>query len=464
VVAATAGGTRPPAGTISFHAKLSQASAQPEKSAQKLRGKLPSKAPENKSAAWNYDMAVRGDFTHFEDFLNAARLVGRPLNANWQVEGGLAADLRWQGIVHEKFPRPTGEVSPRGMTLKLPLLNQSVEIENAKIELKPNEPRVTIVKAAALGAHWQGTIWRSDVSSSAKNGLAPEWQFDLAADHLDAAELDRWIGPRARPNWLARIFTPTGNSAAQISGPGPLSQLHAGGTLRADTFTLAPLEVQSLRAQIEMLGRNVNFSEFEAKLNGGTISGGLLASLDADPAYWLHATVKNVDVAGLSAPSADLRDRLTGQLSGDVKLSFHGIGREQLLDTLKGDARFSATRFAIRGVNLSAPSTQDAAPSAPGEQFSFVTAEISVDARKIHFQKIALVAANGSFDGKGASDFSRAIQIDFWRPPQSAAIARVDVHPANRFIRVSGLLEAPHVSFELFPTGATLPEPAAVRH
>src|ERR1700735_4438020 len=102
----------------------------------------------------------------------------------------------------EKFPKPTGEVSPRAMTLKLPLLNQAVEIENAKIELRPNAPRVTIVKATALGARWQGTIWRNDLDLPAKNGSAPEWQFDLAADHLDAAELDRWIGPRARPNWL----------------------------------------------------------------------------------------------------------------------------------------------------------------------------------------------------------------------------------------------------------------------
>ena len=345
------------------------------------------------------------------------------------------------------------------MTLKLPLLNQSVEIENAKIELKPNEPRVTIAKATALGAHWQGTIWRNDLASPAINGSTPEWQFDLAADHLDAAELDRWIGPRARPNWLARIFTSAGNAAPQISTPGPLSQLHARGTLRADTFTLAPMEVQSLRAQIEMLGRNVNFSEFEAKLNGGTISGGLRTSLDADPTYWLHATVKNVDVADLAGSNADLRDRLTGQLSGDVKLSFHGIGREQLLDTLKGEARLSATRFAIRGVDLSAPSMQDAAPSTPGEQFSLVNAEIAVDARKIHFQKIALVAANGSFDGKGTSDFSRAIQIDFWRPPQSVANARVDVHSANKFIRVSGSLEAPHVSFELFPLAPLFPNP-----
>jgi hypothetical protein len=135
-----------------------------------------------------------------------------------------------------------------------------------------------------------------------------------------------------------------------------------------------------------------------------------------------------------------------------------------LLSTLKGAGRVSATRFGIRGVDLSAPSTEDAAHSAAEEQFPLVSAEISVDARKMNFRKIELTTVNGMFDGKGTSDFSRAIQIDFWRPPQAAALARVDVHPANRFIRVSGTLEAPHVSFELFPAGATLPEPAVVRH
>jgi uncharacterized protein involved in outer membrane biogenesis len=461
-VAATTSAPRAPSGTISFRGRMFSSIVSSAKPPAKSQAKQIVKKVD--SANWNYELAVRGDFSRFEDFLNAARLVGRPLNAGWQVEGGLTANLQWQGTLHQRFPKATGEVSPRAMTLKLPLLNQSVEIENAKIELRPNEPHVTITKATALGAHWRGTIWRNNLPSSSNNSPAPEWQFDLAADHLDAAELDRWIGPRARPNWLARIFTVPGSATVQIPGPGPLSQLRAHGTLRADTFTVAPLEVQSLRAQIEMLGRDVNFSEFDAKLNGGTISGGLLASLDADPNYWLHIAAKNVNVAELAMPNRDLRDRLIGQLSGEARLSLHGIGREQLLSTLKGAGRVSATRFGIRGVDLSAPSTEDAAHSAAEEQFPLVSAEISVDARKMNFRKIELTTVNGMFDGKGTSDFSRAIQIDFWRPPQAAALAREDVHPANRFIRVSGTLEAPHVSFELFPAGATLPEPAVVRH
>jgi len=470
--AANPGAIREPAGTITFRAKLFWPLVKIEKPTQTMPRKLPSK--NIGTPAWNYDLALRGDFIRFEDFLSTAQLIGRSLNSGWQVEGGLTANLEWQGKFHERFAKPTGEVSPRAMTLKLPLLNQSVEIENAKIDLKPGEPRVTILKASALGAHWQGTIWRNDAlavqnknasaTELAQPSTAPEWEFDLAADHLDAAELDRWIGPRARPNWLARIFSSEGSANSTIPGPGPLSQLRARGSLRAETFTLAPLEVQSLRVQIELLGRNINCSDFDAKLNGGTISGGLIASLDAEPTYHLHAAMKDVNVAELTLANPELRDRLNGQLSGEVKLSFHGIGREQLLDNLKGEGHLSATQFAIRGVDLSAPSADDYAHSASNEQFSLVNAEISVDTRKIHFQKIALTAGNNLFDGKGTSDFSRIIQIDFWRPPQSKALARVDVHPENKFIRVSGSLEAPRVSFQLFPAGATLPEPAAVRH
>jgi uncharacterized protein involved in outer membrane biogenesis len=467
--AANSGETRAPAGTMAIRAKLFSPMVKIEKQTMQRK---PS-AEDAAEPEWNYELALRGDFTRFEDFLSAARLIGRPLNAGWQVEGSLTANLEWQGKLRERFAKPVGEVTPRAMTLKLPLLNQSVEIESAKIELRPGEPRVTILKASALGAHWQGTIWRSDAPPQSKNAsatelarlsAAPEWEFDLAADHLDAAELDRWIGPRARPNWLERIFTPETRANSPVLGPGPLSQLRAHGTLRAETFTLAPLEVQSLRAQIEMLGRNINFSEFDAKLDGGTISGGLDARLEADPTYHLHSSMKDVNVAELALANPDLRDRLSGQLSGEVKLSFHGVGREQLLDTLKGEGHLSATQFAIRGMDLSVPSASDAEHSASDEQFSLVNAEISVDARKIHFQKIALVAGNGLFDGKGTSDFSRIIQIDFWRPPQSKALARVDLHSENKFIRVSGSLEAPRVSFQLFPAGATLPEPAVVRH
>ncbi len=460
---------RASAETVGFHAKLSRGVAT-----------LKKPAPVN----WNYDLELKGEFAHFENLLNAARLLGRPLNAGWEAEGGLSADLRWQGTLHEKFARATGEVIPHGMLVKLPLLNQPVEIGSARIELKPGEQRVTITNAAALGAHWQGTIWRGDTSlppsklsaangsvsenviaaAIAAGGAIPEWEFDLSADSLDAAELDRWMGPRARPNWLARLFNSEKDASSEIRGPGPLSQLHARGILRADTFALAPLEVKKVRAQVELLGRNVNLSEFDAQIDGGFISGGLLANLEADPTYWLHAAVKDVNVANLAMSNADLRDRVTGQLSGEVRLSLHGVGREKLLDSLKGEGRISATQVGIRGLNLSGNSEGAAPPDSPG-QFALVNGEMLLDARKIRFRRIELIDRDATFEGTGTSDFSRTVQFELWpRVQPLVGTKRGGLIPAHRVIRVSGLLEAPHVSLEPLPAGGAQTEPASVRH
>jgi uncharacterized protein involved in outer membrane biogenesis len=441
--AANSASAQTPAGTLGFQAKLFAPVAASRKK------------PAN--SAWIFDMALRGDFSHCENLLNATRLLGRPLDNGWQVEGGMTGNLRWQGNLRDRFPKATGDVSPRAMILKLPLLNQPIEIENARIELKPAEQRVTIANAAALGARWQGTIWR-DVSAN-----APSWEFDLAADHLDAAELDRWMGPRARPNWLARLFTSGNPATPQISGPGPLSKLRAHGTLRADTFTLAPLEAQILHAEVEMLGRNVNFSAFDAKLNGGTISGGLLASLDAVPAYWLRATVKDVSIEQLAAPNTELHDRISGLLSGDLRLTLQGVGREKLLDSLTGQGSITATRVAIRGLDLAPSADASASPDFAG-LFSLVNSDVSLDARKIHFQKLALLDGTSSYEGSGVSDFSRVIQFELWPRVQLPGLKRAGAHPPDRLIRVTGALEAPRVSIEPISTSNSQPVPIGVRH
>jgi hypothetical protein len=271
------------------------------------------------------------------------------------------------------------------------------------------------------------------------------------------------MGPRARPNWLARLFAPGNTTTTQISGPGPLSKLRAHGSLRADTFTLAPLEAQDLRAEVEMLGRNINFSTFDAKLNGGTLSGGLLASLDAVPAYWLHATVKDVSIEQLAMPNIALSDRISGQLSGDLRVTLQGVGRERLLDALTGQGRISAARVAIRGLDLAPSADSSSSPDFAG-QFSLVNSEVSVDAHKIHFQKLALMDGAAAYEGSGTSDFSRVLQFDLWPRVQLPTLKRAGAHPPDRLIRVTGALEAPHVSIEPISASNSQPVPIGVRH
>jgi hypothetical protein len=453
---------------------------------------------------WRYVFEVIAALDHFEQLLQSAKAVGQSVSTNWDAEGGLDARLGWVWDDWKPFPKPTGQVGLRNIELRLPLLNQPIEIADAKIDLSPVERRITVKKASALGAHWQGTASKREIaapvpgkpagkmaSTPAGNPAFSGWNFDLTADHLDAIQLDQWLGPRARPSWLTRLFSSEdasanssafGGAAGQAVHPGPLATLNARGNLKVGSFHLAPLVVQELRADVEMQGRDVNFSKFEAQLCGGSITGGLLMKLEADPSYWLELNAEDVDASELAALNAELRGKLAGQISGEARVSMHGIGKEDLLNSLKGTGTLSAASATIQGFDLSngmhsektnpdgAPTAGGAAgiPANPSEQFPVVNADFSIASRRINFEKIALLNSEDPFEGRGTVDFGRDIELDLW-PQAMPENVEEEVKqtkgetPVPTF-RVTGTLEAPHVTAIAVPRSTTQPAPPPARH
>jgi hypothetical protein len=419
---------------------------------------------------WRYQLEVNASLDHIERLLQGAKALGQPLNTNWDAEGGLEARLDWLWDSWQHFPRPTGQVTLRDVALRLPLLNQPVEIADTRIELSAAERRITVKKASALGANWEGTIIRRDDQKAPAKGAAfAGWNFDLTADHLDATELDQWLGPRARPGWMSRLFSSqdikskdifSGSSSTQAALAGPLSALHARGNLKVGSFRLAPLDVEKLSAEVEMQGRTVNLSKFDAQLCGGSISGGVLLNLDADPSYWLHASATNVNTAELGGLTPALKEKLEGQLSGEVRISMHGIGRANLLASMKGAGTLTAKGATIRGFNLTGGIPAADSTTTDG-QFSLVNAEFSVSSQRIDFERIALLDSTEPYEGRGTADFGRGLQIELWPRPIAAIVeGTTDTTPVRRY-RVTGFLEAPRVATENVSRGnpQTLPQP-----
>lgn len=453
---------------------------------------------------WHCDLRVTAMLDHIEWLLQASKVVGQSVSTNWDAEGGLDAKLDWAWDSWKPFPKPTGQVGLRNIELRLPLLNQPIEIADTKIELSPVERRITVRKASALGAHWQGIVSKREIAApvsakpAGKLAAAPAgnpaytgWNFDLTADHLDAIQLDQWLGPRARPSWLTRLFSSEdasanssafGSAAGQAVHPGPLATLNARGNLKVGSFHLAPLVVQELRADVEMQGRDVNFSKFETQLCGGMISGRLLMKLEADPSYWLELTAENVDAAELAALNTELRGKVAGQISVEARVSMHGIGKEDLLNSLKGTGTLSAASATIQGFDLSNGAHSEepnpdgthtaggsgSIPTNPSEQFPAVNAEFSIVSRKINFEKIALLNSEDPFEGRGTVDFGRGIEIDLW-PQAMPENVEQEVKqtggetPVPTF-RVTGTLEAPHVITVAAPRSAAQPAPPPARH
>jgi len=406
-------------------------------------------AKKSTKSRWQCELTVSGNLARVDMAMSVATTFGRRVNAGWQAEGGLSGDLHWDWVLHERFPKPSGVLTSHDLSLKFPLLNQPVELRNAKIELKDGDPRVTLTGAEALGAHWQGTITRRPAAEklpAAESADTPPWEFDLAADHLDATELDRWLGPRARPSWLARLFSASGSSAVQPSAAtGPLTQIRAEGKLAVGQFDLSSMVARNLKARVELRGRTVDISDLSATVDGGTVTGGLLAKLTADPTYQLHAAFTGLNAAEIAQISAPLRGRLAGLLSGDVKFSLHGIGRENLLNSMMGAGQVTASHGAIRDLDVAAPDAS-VSPAAMNGQFSSMSADFSVASRVIKLERISLQNGGETLEGSGTADFERALRIELRPRAQATSVKSAGTNPGGRLLHVTGFLESPHVS------------------
>ena len=179
-------------------------------------------------------------------------------------------------------------------------MNQPLKLEDASLEWKDGLRRATIGRADAFGATWSGGI----KEAAALNALGgSDWGFQLHADHLDATELDRWFGPRARPNWLQRLLSSLlGNNNAGAKPSELLRRVSAEGELSADGVTIEKLKLAKAKAKLAFHDLHLEVREAEAQWAGGTVHGGMKAVFSASPKYEITAGVDGVNLAQVPWP------------------------------------------------------------------------------------------------------------------------------------------------------------------
>src|SRR5262249_10824820 len=141
----------------------------------------------------------------------------------------------------------------------------------------------------------------------------PQWVFQLQADQLDAAELDRWIGPRARPSWIQRLLpSALGGSSQSSPASAVLKNLRAEGDLKVDQIEIEKIRLKGFRAHAALGELKLRLDDAQAQWSGGTVTQGLLAAtLSGNPTYDVSALFNHVTLT--QTPwLAHLADRLAG--------------------------------------------------------------------------------------------------------------------------------------------------------
>jgi hypothetical protein len=379
-----------------------------------------------------------------EDVVSVVNAFGRRLQNGWELKGKVSADLHWDWSP-DAAPTWNGRADVTQGKLQVAGLNQPVELENFRAEWRSARRRFTLGQVAAFGTTWTGTVEQSgSASSEFAETEIPAWTFQLHADHLDAAELDRWIGPRARPTWLQRLL-PTGLGGAAAPAPPSvlLQRIRAEGDLRADELTIEKLKLKQFAAYTKLAALRLSLRDVRAQWSGGEVSGNAEAAFSAEPQYQINAGLERISIA--QTPwLAHVSDRLAGTASGSVEIRAEGIGRAALIESLAGKGELRLTNVELRGWDL--PATMALGEWTTGNsRWTSGAGTFHVSNGGFDLNSLRLTSPSGDFLLKGSVSFSEDADMT----AESHATGRKTIPQGTvRFLQISGPLSGLKVSLE----------------
>ena len=387
-------------------------------------------------------LSVDGRVENVEDVLKVMSALGRPVNRGWELSGPVSAALHYQWDNEAATKRWSGHVDVNKGRLQVAGLNLPLQLNKARLDWKDGLRSASVAEIEGFGATWSGQLAEASVADA--DGPA-KWNFQLHANHLDAADLDRWIGPRARPGWLQRLLSSLlRGSAANPGASELLRRVNAEGELRVDEFTLEKIKLGQVHASGALHDLHLELRQAEARCAGGTLRAKMRAAFLPRPSYDVTAQLERVDLQQIPTPG-DLPERFAGLASGTVHLTTQGVGREELVEHLAGRGDLRLRNLEFHGWDVNA-SMADGAPREGASRWSSGEGAFIVRDRALVFPGLRLDGGSEMTLLKGTLSFAQDSDLSLQTLIDDQTGSAL---PEEGYVlRISGPLDVPKVSIE----------------
>jgi hypothetical protein len=389
-------------------------------------------------------ITVEGNVLKVEDFLKLSAALGHPLQHGWELTGQATASSKWE------WERPfagrwNGKISFSKGNLTVAGLNLPLKIAESELDWIEGRRAARIVKLEGFGGTWTGNI-EEVPQTEGEDG--PQWIFHLSVDQLNAADLDRWVGPRARPSWLQRLLPQLlGGSAPSTPASELVRRVNAEGELNVAQLTIEKLKLEQVIAKGSLHDLQLDVREARAEWAGGKVQAKINAKFLPRPVYVIAAKLERVNLAQLPGAGRNA-ERLGGVASGTLEVKTEGVGREELLGKLSGRGGFQLNKVEFRGWDVNASVADGAAHTGVSR---WATGECSLrlhdssifleDFRLNGGKQLTLVNGTLSF-GRNAELAIETTSAHKNKDPKASD------YGAGHVLRISGPLDGPRVSVE----------------
>ncbi|HYL84375.1 MAG TPA: AsmA family protein [Candidatus Angelobacter sp.] len=295
-------------------------------------------------------ISVEGNTGHVQDFLKLFSGLGYRINHGWDLSGQATPLVKWEW--KEPFHGQwNGSVILKGGSLNVAGLNQPLRISESAINWSKGKRSVRVTRVEGFGGAWAGTV-EEKAAPEAQGGSG--WKFHLSVDTISAAELDRWLGPRARPTWVQQLLASLlGGAAPTVSASELVRRVDAEGELDIAELTVEKMKLESIHAKGSLRNLQLDVTDAHAEWAGGKVSGKFSAKFLPRPSYDIAAQLERINLAKVPN-TGRLAERVSGFASGTIHLATAGVGREELLAGLSGEGEVHLAKVELRGWDVAA--------------------------------------------------------------------------------------------------------------
>jgi hypothetical protein len=402
-----------------------------------------------------FALHVAGGVANVRGVIETAGKLGWNAARGWTIAGPAHCDLRWGESRLAGEGSLSGSVQwgtrTEGVSLGAPFLNRHIEAVHARVDMQPGVTQIALTAARAFGTRWSGTL---------EHELSDGWKFSIEGNSLSADELDRWLDPRWRENFLDRML-PFLNSAP-VAGP-DLDSMRASGKISLGEFALEPVTVHRLQGDLMIDGRRIELTNASGQLARGQVAGSLQANFSATPRYETSVNFTGIDLQALSADFLSLAGGFTGTASAEIRFTMHGVSRSDLLNSLECRGTAAAKELSVANIGLGGAAGGAGLTTIddPGATlFPEASASFSCAKGKFELRDLALSGAGARWNGAGSVDFARNLDLRLRSvspngpsnpaESRSAKLASRDQEQLRRSAqgteyRVTGTLAAPRI-------------------
>jgi hypothetical protein len=388
-------------------------------------------------------IAIEGQVQKAEDVLKIATAFGKPIHHGWELSGDALAVTRWDW----QMPFAghwNGRILFNKAKLAVAGLNQPLNVQASTLNWKDGQRSVDVTKVEGFGGTWSGSITER-ILAGGEDG--PRWNFALTTDRMNATELDRWVGPRARPNWLQRLLRSLlGGSSPSPAASELVRQMNADGELNIGELTVEKLKLANIHAEGSLHDLVLDVREADAQWAAGTVHAQIHAKFAPRPKYDVTARLDRVSLTQVPAPER-FTERLAGLASGIVHVETEGVGRDELLQKLLGDGDIKLQNVEFRGWDINA-SVADGAPHSGTSRWTTGAGKFTMRNRGVTVEALTLESGAERTSLQGTVTFTRDANLTIETLTAGKRPARTVGINEGRVLKISGPLDGPRVSVE----------------